>query len=1112
MSGRQVNDAHRAGAMREPRILTRVYFTSVIILLFVSFLAAIFPGAAVALTNKEIWSKSNAERLMIVPDVPPRLLDNGGPDSYGYYFYDTRDSSDNAPSYSWIDISHIGDTIHFSQDDQTLGSYPIGFFFNYYGQIYNTFRVCSNGWLSFGSASTAYLNRPIPTADDPNNLLAVFWDDLIPDSGSAYRYTNDLDTCIVSWNHFRHYPGSGDYTFEVILTRDGGIVFQYRQLIGVLDSHTIGIENSSGTAGLQYVFDSFKNETLTAIYFGLRPPHYVAHDVMPSSFRSPPARGLVGVSISPQVRFINAGGFTESFDGRVRIFHNGQLYDQVTRILGLHPDSSIQAFFPAFVPTEPGAYDLIATSELSTDLFPRNDTFSVSYFAYDSIYSINFEADSTSFSGNHDWQWGTATRGPSNAHSGTRLWGTILNGNYTVGPLLSTLYSATLFVADSAVLTFWQWYDTEALFDGGNAKISTDDGATWTILTPEAGYDGALSTSFQNPLGGQPAFYGVSGGWQMVTIDLSPYSGSVAIIRFDFGSDDSGVSTGWYIDDFSVLNGGTASPGWLTGVVSDTSGAPIRGALITAGQGSQYVDSLGSYFLELLPGIYAVTASAPYYNRATSGGIRIAAGDTATLDFILTSPALEINADPIDTSVVEGRYITLERQLTNTGNGPLDYNIRVSLQRGIRFIDNHGKIQSYAPGSADDPPIITDFGDEVLTFDPQTPTGDDGCVGVEFDGRYFWVTGRHGVDEFHKLHKFDRDGNLIASYEQNTRSLWGWRDLAFDGRYLYASDENELAVIDTANGQMVDTIPMPSSIPPPLRGLAYDPASHNFWAANFLSNIIEFDRSGQTINSFPNDHHVFGLAWDDASRDGPWLWVFSQDGAPPLEISQFDPRNGVYTGTNFTAIDHNGGEPDLAGGASFSTEWDQSKGIIFCLVMGRTTQFDSFDNVQGYEITPYPRWLSVTPASGTIAPSESQPLTIRLDFSDSSFVPDSLYQGMIRIENNSAYAPAIPVSVGVLSGINNDDGTLPREFALYHNYPNPFNSSTLIRFSLPQSSQVKLDIYNILGQKVTTLLDGNLHAGNYSIIWDGGHMASGVYFARLTADGISKMESMTLVK
>jgi hypothetical protein len=89
------------------------------------------------------------------------------------------------------------------------------------------------------------------------------------------------------------------------------------------------------------------------------------------------------------------------------------------------------------------------------------------------------------------------------------------------------------------------------------------------------------------------------------------------------------------------------------------------------------------------------------------------------------------------------------------------------------------------------------------------------------------------------------------------------------------------------------------------------------------------------------------------------------------------------------------------------------------------------------------------------------------------------------------------------------DLTNPREFSLLQNYPNPFNSSTVINYSLYQRSDVRTDIYNILGQKVATLLDRNKEAGHHGITWNADTCPSGVYFARVTAG--SKSESLKLV-
>jgi len=90
--------------------------------------------------------------------------------------------------------------------------------------------------------------------------------------------------------------------------------------------------------------------------------------------------------------------------------------------------------------------------------------------------------------------------------------------------------------------------------------------------------------------------------------------------------------------------------------------------------------------------------------------------------------------------------------------------------------------------------------------------------------------------------------------------------------------------------------------------------------------------------------------------------------------------------------------------------------------------------------------------------------------------------------------------------------TLPKEFSLEQNRPNPFNPITEISFSLPTASDVHLDIYNIMGQRVATLVDGFLEAGRHTCIWDAGQAASGVYFYRLQAGTFTAGRKMILLK
>jgi hypothetical protein len=74
---------------------------------------------------------------------------------------------------------------------------------------------------------------------------------------------------------------------------------------------------------------------------------------------------------------------------------------------------------------------------------------------------------------------------------------------------------------------------------------------------------------------------------------------------------------------------------------------------------------------------------------------------------------------------------------------------------------------------------------------------------------------------------------------------------------------------------------------------------------------------------------------------------------------------------------------------------------------------------------------------------------------------------------------------------------VPNSYALHQNYPNPFNPSTVIRYDLPYQSRVKLEVFNILGQKVVTLVDEVKPAGYKQAVWQGDLVSSGLYIYRL---------------
>ena len=89
---------------------------------------------------------------------------------------------------------------------------------------------------------------------------------------------------------------------------------------------------------------------------------------------------------------------------------------------------------------------------------------------------------------------------------------------------------------------------------------------------------------------------------------------------------------------------------------------------------------------------------------------------------------------------------------------------------------------------------------------------------------------------------------------------------------------------------------------------------------------------------------------------------------------------------------------------------------------------------------------------------------------------------------------------------------LPKEFKLAQNYPNPFNPSTTIEFTIPQKGNYSLNVYNVLGQLVKKLVDGEYEPGYYTSEFNASRLASGIYIYRLGGDKVNIVKKMMLVK
>ncbi|MCH8569239.1 MAG: T9SS type A sorting domain-containing protein [Balneolales bacterium] len=106
---------------------------------------------------------------------------------------------------------------------------------------------------------------------------------------------------------------------------------------------------------------------------------------------------------------------------------------------------------------------------------------------------------------------------------------------------------------------------------------------------------------------------------------------------------------------------------------------------------------------------------------------------------------------------------------------------------------------------------------------------------------------------------------------------------------------------------------------------------------------------------------------------------------------------------------------------------------------------------------------------------------------------------------------SLKITYGMPTNID-PETSLPETITLLQNYPNPFNPATQINYALPEAAEVTLNVYNLMGQRVATLVSQQQSAGNYSVTFNAEHLASGVYQYRLSAGGKVLTQKMTLVK
>jgi hypothetical protein len=155
--------------------------------------------------------------------------------------------------YEWIDITSTG-TPCATGDDVMEGPFDLGFAFEFMGNTYTSLNVCSNGFVTFTGQTPTFFNTCIPTAEEPNDALYGFWDDMNSGAGGQILYYADAanQRFIISWEGVFHFGTTDPYTFQIVLGADNSVRFNYQSLVDI-SSATVGVENLDGTSAIQLI-------------------------------------------------------------------------------------------------------------------------------------------------------------------------------------------------------------------------------------------------------------------------------------------------------------------------------------------------------------------------------------------------------------------------------------------------------------------------------------------------------------------------------------------------------------------------------------------------------------------------------------------------------------------------------------------------------------------------------------------------------------------------------------------------------------------------------------------------------------------------------------------
>ncbi len=418
--------------------------------------------------------------------------------------------------------------------------------------------------------------------------------------------------------------------------------------------------------------------------------------------------------------------------------------------------------------------------------------------------------------------------------------------------------------------------------------------------------------------------------------------------------------------------------GTLYGRVTDAAtGWGVEGATVYTKQGFVATTDVDGYWriAEALADIlFDITAHKQGYNDSTytsaDDSLRVPEGDSLEINFDLLHPEFSPTNFELSAILDPGMTIDLGFSLTNTGNGPMDWNAEKRLL-----------------GDADAEPW-----ELRRRYNVGRITDDDRIEGVIFAQDKFFLSGANGIDSANLIYVLDRDGELLNRFEQIGSSRYGYKDMDWDGNYLWAAGEDSIYCL-TTDGQVVTSWPDPLN---PSQYIAYNSEEGILYlCGTTTSTIVRCDLEGHVLEGALSRRslRMYGLGYWPEDPDGYDLYIVNHPSGTPTNITKMN----VATGDTMFVFEI----PQDSSSSGQQSAWITNEFDVYSWVFMSIQNVSApggGDRVEIHQLDARKDWMNLDVWSGRLETGETQDFIVNLN---STGLPDTLFQGEMYFSHNA---------------------------------------------------------------------------------------------------------------